>query len=96
MLNITEHVCLIENEEDLVRNIEIAKDLLEFARSQGEKDDVEWTFESGYFNNAHRTVTAVFKGRRGPKTNGCLLSVVAHMNEDGEWRFKIDKKEISS
>jgi hypothetical protein len=94
MLNITEHVCLIENEEDLVQNVEVAQELLEFAKAQGEKDEVQWVFENGYFNNAHQTVTAVFKGRRAAESNGCLLSVVAHLDTDGIWRFKIDKKDI--
>jgi hypothetical protein len=94
MLNITEHVCLIENEEDLVRNVEAAQELLQFAEAQGNKDEVQWVFESGYFNNAHQTVTAVFKGRRAPGSNGYLLSVVAHLDAEGIWRFKIDKKEM--
>jgi len=96
MIKVHGDIWRIEDEDDLYENTEVARQLIEYAETEGKKDDVKWFFEQAYVNFADETVTGIFKSYSTSEYKDYLLSVAAKKNEEGEWECSIQKKQVPS
>jgi hypothetical protein len=85
-------ICRITTEDDFFSEYDGAKAAIDFADSEGLKDDVRWFFSDAMVNHQEKTASVTFKSYKTPEYRNHSLSVSVKKDQHGKWICAIAQK----